>query len=251
MTLVNPAWVERQNVQFCETLNDEPSDYPGKTQLKFTLIERGGMLLFHFDDDNWKYDDEPYWLSLGGDREEAKLRLAMKCISVGSKCVASFRDEIAYPSSQYIMQQLPRSEHFPQDLAFNRHEQYEDRATELEFTYHPAHSLEEWRDHVQRRNGAQEFELDQLPWYRPGYWPPGDYEYYWSQQLKWEESTSSLVTCCRRRLPGSTEEGEACIIRKYSMPREFANLIRVVEAYPRFEVGLRCSICIVEGLSFE
>ena len=94
----------------------------------------------------------------------------MECISVGSKSIASFPDRVTYPSTQYIMHQLPVAlrKHFPQDLVSGEQVQYEDRVTELEIQYRPARTLEEWRNHVAAFDEDHRVH-DELPWYRPGY----------------------------------------------------------------------------------
>lgn len=112
------------------------------------------------------------------------VRHAMSYIYACSQHVARFPDGKIYPTPEYMMSMLPSHlrPYFPPAISCNdwidgsREGKYpKDRDVVVEWDYRPARTRDEWYFVLVRKEGTigkmSEFQLDELPWYKRGYWP--------------------------------------------------------------------------------
>lgn len=154
--------------------------------------------------------------------------LALESACTSFRNMADF-GRIAYPSYEYMMQKLPS--HFrPYFADFDWNVQYPDRQPKFLFSYRPAKSVREWRA---RLDQATQWNVSELPWYQDGYWNDDhdSYEYYWDEHDWIEEATSSLLWTCWRRVEGSSERGQLCIVQRHRYSNEFFN-VAVLRFHP-------------------
>jgi hypothetical protein len=155
---------------FCIWVHEEEPDEKGETIFTSWLNRANDVWSFSFS----RSHAVEYSLSLrkfqerGSEQHKNEIRRILSILYACAKRISTWDDGAnSYPSAEYLMRILPEVvwPFFPQD--FDWEADHLDRTSVLEFSYHPAPDMEDWRgvvpeDLCQPCN----WQVDTLPWYR-------------------------------------------------------------------------------------
>jgi len=174
----NDVWEEQENMrdgEDCRRLEIFPS------RTRFTLVIKRKRWNRAWEDvvsmcnfvNSWsiKWEGNIVWDRTVYKRRDIRcFRSAFRYVLVCANRVAAYPDHAEYPSAEYLMRSLPSwlYQYFP--TLFHWEKECTDRDTKVEFSYRPARSIAEWREHMPpTRFETVSYKLDEVPWYRKDY----------------------------------------------------------------------------------
>lgn len=159
--LLNEVWQEELNMQ--DGRHCRPVGRPSPTTYKIWIRDKSEL----FYCDTSPYGDYELDFAMPDERLLMLLDFMMIC----AECIDMYPDQLAYPSTEYLMRSLPEVTHpfFPS--RFKWEAEHLDRNTEVEFIYRPARTLEEWLEFAADPDHELLclYRINELPWYCEGY----------------------------------------------------------------------------------